>query len=411
MDKPISPFSQRLLRSLHHREFRLYFIAQSVSVIGTWMQNVAQAWLVYRLTGSSLMLGLVSFLSLIPILLGGLFGGVLADRVSRYSIAVGTHRLAMVQAFILGGLALTGWIQVWHIMVLALVLGTTHALGMPARHAFVAEIVPREDLPNAIALHSTAFNAARFLGPALAGWIVLVSSEGLVFILNGISYLIFLLIMRRITPQQSTANTTSLSLHDWMQQGLRYAWNTVNIRAALVMVGLVGLVGTPHAVLMPVIADQVFQGGPGTLGLLLGAAGAGSLVGALALAYRANANGLDRVIGVAGIAAGIALAGFSASHILWLSMATLMLVGFCLTTLVASSNMLIQLLVPDELRGRVISLFSVTFLGASPIGNLIAGALTESIAVTSTVLGYSIICATASLLYLYLTPRLTDQDE
>ena len=405
------PFGQRLLRSLRHRDYRLYFTAQSVSLIGTWMQNVAQAWLVYRLTDSSLMLGLTSFLSLLPIMLGGLFGGVLADRASRYNVAINTHRIAMLQAFVLGGLTLAGWVQVWHVMALAVVLGATHAFGMPARHAFVAEIVPKEDLPNAIALHSTAFNAARFVGPMLAGLVVLVANEGLVFILNGLSYVFFLFVMRRIAPRRTVVEATSRSFNAWMLQGLRYAWSSVNIRAALIMVGLAGLVGAPHEVLMPVMAAKVFHGGAGTLGLLLGAAGAGSLLGALTLAHRTDMNGLDRTIGQAGLMAGVSMAAFSTSHHLSLSMAVLVVVGFSLTTLVASSNTLIQLLVPDELRGRIITLFSVIFMGASPIGNLLAGALTEVIPVTSTVLFYGGACAMTSALYLYLAPPVVEREE
>ena len=190
-----------MLRSLHHREFRLYFSAQAISVIGTWMQNVAQAWLVYRLTGSSLMLGVTSFAGLAPILLGGLYGGVLADRISRHRLSVLSHRVAMLQAFALGLLTLFDLVEVWQVILFAVILGTTHALGMPARHAFISEIVPKQDLTNAIALHSTAFNAARFIGPALAGWIVYIANEGIVFILNGFSYLFFLLVLRQITPR------------------------------------------------------------------------------------------------------------------------------------------------------------------------------------------------------------------
>ena len=397
-----------MLRSLHHREFRLYFSAQAISVIGTWMQNVAQAWLVYRLTGSSLMLGVTSFAGLAPILLGGLYGGVLADRISRHRLSVLSHRVAMLQAFALGLLTLFDLVEVWQVILFAVILGTTHALGMPARHAFISEIVPKQDLTNAIALHSTAFNAARFIGPALAGWIVYIANEGIVFILNGFSYLFFLLVLRQITPRLPSNETSGESVKYWIKQGAVYAWQHKNIRAALLMVAMAGLVGTPYAVLMPVIADQVFHGGPGTLGMLLGAAGFGSLLGALALALRNSAQGLDTVIGFTGLLAGIALVVFSAVQTLWMAMLILALVGLSLTMLVASSNILIQVIVPDDLRGRVISLFSVAFIGASPIGNLLAGVLAESIAATTTVLVYGAICALLSALYLLLMPKATE---
>ncbi len=401
-------FSARLLRSLRHREFRLYFTAQAISVTGTWMQNVAQAWLVYRLTGSSLMLGLTSFAGLAPILLGGLYGGVLADRISRHRLSVLSHRIAMLQAFALGLLTLFKLVEVWHVIVFAVILGTTHAFGMPARHAFISELVPREDLTNAIALHSTAFNAARFTGPALAGWIVYLSNEGPVFVINGFTYLFFLVVLQQISPRQPSNETSGKSVTFWIKQGASYAWQHINIRAALFMVALAGLVGTPYAVLMPVIADKVFHGGPGTLGILLGASGIGSLLGALVLANRGTMQGLDTVIGATGLLAGIALMLFSATQTLWVAMPLLALAGFCLTTLVASGNTLIQLIVPNELRGRVISLFSVAFIGASPIGNLMAGALAESIAVTNTVLVCGAICALLSTVYLLTVPRGTE---
>ncbi len=395
----------QLLRSLQHYEFRLYFSAQAVSVIGTWMQNVGQAWLVYRLTGSSLMLGLTSFAGLFPILLGGLYGGVLADRVSRHRLAVMSHRVAMLQAFALGLLTLFNLVEVWHVILFAAILGTSQAVGMPARHAFISELVPRQDLTNAIALHSTAFNAARFIGPAVAGWVVYAANEGVVFILNGLTYVFFLLVLRKIAPRKASNESSDRSVSDWIKQGAVYAWQNTHVRAALLMVGMAGLVGTPYTVLMPVIADKSFHGGPPTLGLLLGASGAGSLLGALVLAHRSSTQGLDSVIGITGLLAGVGLMLFANTQALWLALPILALIGFCMTTLVASSNTLIQLVVPDNLRGRVISLFSMAFVGASPLGNLLAGALAESITVASTILGYGAVCAMLSTLYLLRVPK------
>ncbi|MGA7799420.1 MAG: MFS transporter, partial [Gammaproteobacteria bacterium] len=374
----------RLQRSLRHRDYRLYFIGQLISLHGTWMQNVAQAWLVYRLTGSSLMLGVVSFANLAPVLLLGLVGGAAADRFPPRRLFLATQVVSMVQALTLAGLTLSGRVQVEQVIGLAVVLGVAQAFEIPARHTMIAGLVPREDLHNAIALNSSMFNLARFVGPAVAGWLVASIGEGGVFLINGLSFLAVLgvlLAMGTSTLESAGSGQSGGAL--WA--GLRYARSQPPVRRALAMLAVVSLTGIPYMVLMPVFAAAVFHGGPQTLGLLVGAAGGGALVGALFLAQRHRTGGLQGIIAVAGMLAGAGLVLFSRTTHLGTALAALPLVGFALTTLVASTNTFLQLSAPETLRGRVMSLFSVLFIGLAPLGNLMAGALAHGVGAPTTV--------------------------
>ena len=376
----------RTFRSLRHRNFRLFYFGQLISITGIWMQHVAQAWLVYRMTESSFMLGLVSATALVPILLFGLHGGVLADRLSRYRLFIVTQLLAMIQAFTLCVLTLAGWVQIWHVLVLAFLLGLVHALEMPARHSFVAELVPREDLPNAVALNSSQIHLARFIGPAIAGWLVAWVGEGLVFLINGMTFVavIVALLALRLPSRAQAARHEQRSRG--VGEGLRFAWRHLDIRGVLSMVGMVSLVGTSAAVLMPVFVAQVFHSGAQSLGLLLGMMGGGSLVGALMLARRKKTVGLESIVAAGGIVAGVALILFALTHTLWLALLILPAVGFSLTMVIASSNAFLQLTTPDSLRGRVMSLYTVTFHGLMPLGVLMVGALAEYVGASLTVM-------------------------
>lgn len=402
---------RRILRSLRHRNYRLYYLGQLVSMHGTWMQSVAQAWLVYRLTQSSFMLGLVSFVTLLPMLLLGLLGGVVADRLPRRRLLITAHALAMVQALVLGVLTLKGWIQVWQILLLAFWLGLVQAFETPARHSFVSEMVPREDLANAIALNSSVFNIARFLGPAIAGWLIALVGEGPMFLLNGVSFLAVIIGLLRMNLPETARPALKGSTAGHLGEGLRYAWSHATIRPALLMVALVSLAGASYLVLMPVLAKEVFGGGPETLGILYGAAGAGALVGALRLAHRAGVLGLERVIGSAGVIAGLALLVLSAAKGLWLALPTLAVAGFALTTLVASSNTFIQMLVPDALRGRLMALFSVVFLGLAPIGSLTAGSLAHALGAPATVGVFGLLCLVGAAVFLQTTPKVITHEQ
>ncbi len=380
-----------LTRSLRHRNFRLYFFGQLLSLNGTWMQSIAQAWLVYRLTDSSFMLGLVSFLNLAPVLVLGLAAGALADHYSRYRLLWMTQTLAMLQAFVLGALTLSGYVQVGHILVLATLLGIIHAFEIPARHALVAGLVDRVDLPNAIALNSSLFNLARFVGPALAGLLIAALGEGPLFILNGLSFLAVLVALAAMRPRpRMHVRPSGGSGGPWA--ALRFAWRQPPLRYALALVALVALVGTPYLVLMPVFARDVFGGDAQQLGLLVGASGFGALLGALRLAQRKMSTGLERVIAVSGLLAGLGLLLFSQASSFAFALASLPIIGFALTSLVAGTNTFLQLEVEDSLRGRLMSLFSVVFLGSAPLGNLLAGSVAQHIGVAHTVAACGAIC-------------------
>lgn len=402
------PLIAATFRSLRHRDFRLYFLGQVVSLHGTWMQNVAQAWLVYRLTESSFMLGLVAFCSLIPVLVFSLFGGVLADRRDRRRLLLAAHALGMVQAIVLATLTLAGWVAPWHVVVLALILGLVHAFEMPARHSLVAELVPRADLSNAVALNSGGFNIARFLGPSLAGLLVAQVGEGPVFAINALSFAAILgalLALRNRTTLREHPRGGALS---YIRAAVGHAMGEPHIRAGLLLVGAMSLVAAATTVLMPVFAKEVFGGGSESLGYLLGAMGLGSMFGALHLARRRESAGMDRAVGAAGMVAGVALLVLSTVGHLYLALPVLAVVGFCHTTLVASTNALIQLLAPDELRGRLMSLFSTVFIGLMPFGSLGAGSAAEHLGAPLTLSAFALLSLAGGAWFLARVPRFRD---
>lgn len=399
----------RTFRSFQHRNYTLFYFGQLISLTGTWMQHVAQAWLVYRITQSSFMLGLVSATALIPILLFGLHSGILADRVSRYRLFIATQVLAMLQAFILCALTLTGLVQPWHILLLAFLLGMVHALEMPARHSFIAQLVPRENLTNAIALNSSLIHLARFIGPAIAGGLIAWFGEGWVFLINGITFIAVigaLLAMRlpvraKVVEQQRHATGVG--------EGLQFAWHNIPIRRALIMVGMVSLVGTSAAVLMPVFVTQILQSGAQSLGLLLGMMAGGSLAAALVLARHKQTTDLTRGIGMFGITGGVGMALFAFTQNLWLDLLILPAIGFSITTIITTSNAVIQLSVPNHLRGRIMALYTVTFHGLMPIGILMAGGLAEYIGAPHTVALYGVLLllVAAALMFIRQTKKET----
>lgn len=396
-----------LLRSFQHGQFRVFYLGQLVSVTGTWMQTMAQAWLVYRLSNSSLMLGTVAFAGLLPVLLFGLAGGVLADRIPRRTLLIAAQLLALFQALLLALLVFSGWVEPWHIVILAFVLGMVHAVEMPSRHSFLAELVPPDDLPNAIALNSSIFNLARFTGPAIAGVIVATHGEGLVFLLNAASFLAVLWGLRKLTVGRSAASSGPHSQWARLKEGLHYAWQQHSIRHALMLLTATSLTAPAYTVLMPMFAHQVFNGDAKTLGLLLGSAGAGALLGAIRLAYLSGRQSLSHNIAQAAIAGGAAMLLFANNTDFNWALPLLLLLGFAITTIAASINTLIQLAVPNQLRGRIMALFSVLFIGVTSIGNLIAGGLADKIGITPTVMVAGSVCVAAGLLYRMLAvPRI-----
>jgi len=364
------------MRALRHRNFQLFFSGQLISLTGTWMQTVAQSWLVYRLTGSSLLLGSVGFASQIPVFLVAPIGGMVADRVNRHKVVISTQIASMVLAFILAALTLTHTVKVWQIFVLAALLGVVNAFDIPGRQSFLVDMVGRDDLMNAIALNSSMFNGARVIGPAIAGILVARIGEGWCFFANGVSYIaviIGLLLMRVHCPRRSESDSP---LEDIIE-GFRWSSHTGPIRSLLLLLGVVSLVGMPYTVLMPIFADRILHGGARGLGILMGFTGIGALLGALTLALRSGVRGLGKLVSICCAGFGISLIAFSFSKIFWLSAALLIPVGFFIMLQMACSNTLIQSMVPDALRGRVMAVYSMMFMGMAPFGALLGGAMAD----------------------------------
>jgi MFS family permease len=396
------------LRALRYRNFRLFFAGQLISLVGTWMQTVAQSWLVYRLTGSSLLLGSVGFASQFPVFLMSPVGGIVADRVNRQKLVIGTQVASMLLAFILAALTLTHRVQVWHIFVLAALLGAVNAFDVPARQAFLVEMVGKEDLMNAIALNSSMFNGARIVGPAVAGVLVASIGEGWCFFANAVSYIAVIigLVMMRVQPR---AIRESRGPIEETLEGFRFARHTAPIRMLLLLVGLTSLVGMPYTVLMPIFADRILHGGARGLGLLMCASGVGALLGALTLAARTGLTGLSHWIARASAGFGAGLVLFAWSRNFWLSAALLVPVGFAMMLQMSSSNTLIQAMVPDHLRGRVMSLYSMMMIGMAPFGALFAGLVADRIGAPMTVAIGGVACMVAAIAFGSRLPALRVQ--
>ncbi len=396
---PAAPPVHHALRSLRHRNYRLFFGGQLISLIGTWMQNVAQSWLVYRLTGSEALLGLVGFAGLIPIFLFAPFGGAIADRADRRRVLIATQTASLLAALTLALLTLLGTVTVWHVVVIAVALGIVNAVDIPTRQAFVPSLVGEEDLINAIALNSTMFNGARIVGPAVAGVVLAAVGEGWCFAANAASFLAVIVGLALMTVPAHVPDRQTLSTMARIAEGFRFAWGNVPIRALLLLLGIVSLTGMPYSVLMPVFADRILHGGARSLGLLMAASGCGALAGALLLASRREIRGLGLWIALAAAGFGASLIFFSFSRTLWLSIAFLVPAGFTMIVQMASSNTLVQSMVPDKLRGRVMSVYSMMFLGMAPFGSLLAGALAQRVGAPTTVAAGGVVCMGAAALF------------
>lgn len=398
-----------LLRALGYRNYRLFFSGQSISLIGTWMTRVATSWLVYRLTGSAMLLGIVSFSGQIPTFVLGPFAGVWVDRWNRHRTLVVTQVLSMLQSFALAALALANMITIHEIVLLSLVQGAINAFDMPARQAFVVQMVEnREDLGNAIALNSSMVNLARLLGPSIAGVVIAAVGEGWCFLVDGISYIaviISLLLMLIAIPQPVKPRRAILQE---LAEGWGYAFQSVPIRSILLLLALVSLVGMQYTVLMPIFAAKVLHGGPHTLGFLMGASGVGALAGAMSLAARKNVLGLGRVVPTAAALFGAGLIGFGFSHALWLSLVVIMVVGGAMMQQMASSNTILQTIVDEDKRGRVMSLYSMAFLGMAPFGSLLAGGLAARIGAPDTVIVSGALCIVAAGVFSLYLPAIRD---
>lgn len=399
----------RLLRALAHRNYRLFFGGQSLSLVGTWITRIATSWLVYRLTGSELLLGVVGFAGQIPALLLAPFAGVLVDRWDRHRILVVTQILSMLQSGGLAVLALTGRITVGQIIALQIAQGVINAFDMPARQAFLVQMVgDRRDLPNAIALNSTMVNGSRVLGPSIGGVLIAAVGEGWCFAIDAVSYLavIVSLLAMRLTRVPRTPTTTRVV--EELRDGFRYVRGFAPIGSALLLLALVSTMGMPYSVLMPVFAAQVLHGDAHTLGFLLTASGCGALAGALYLASRRSVLGLGRVIIIATITFGVSLVAFALSRWLTLSLVILPVVGAGFMVQMASTNTIIQTVVEERFRGRVMAFYAMAFLGSAPIGSLLAGALAERIGAPATVVLGGVACIAGGLWFASRLPALRE---
>ena len=397
-----------IFRSLKYRNYRLFFAGQSISLVGTWIQRIAMPWLVYDLTKSVFLLGLVGFVGQVPTFLISPFAGVLTDRWNRYYILLATQVLAMLQASILTWLVLTHSVEVWHIILLSAFLGCVNAFDIPARQSFVIQMVDKkEDLGNAIALNSSMVNGARLLGPSLAGILIATTGEGICFLINALSYIFVLwsLLLMRVAPHERKENEKPV----WkeLKEGFSYTFGFVPIKYTIFLLALVSLMGMPYTVLMPVYAKEILHGGSHTFGFLMGASGMGALTGALYLASRKNITGLDKIIPLAAVVFGSGLILFSFSSIFVLSLGLMVIVGLGMMLQMASSNTLLQTIVEDDKRGRVMSFYTMAFMGTAPFGSLLAGSSAKFIGVTNTILVGGVSCILGALLFSRKLPEIT----
>jgi MFS family permease len=389
-----------IVRALKHKNYRLYYTGQGISLIGTWMQRIALSWLVYRLTGSAFLLGVVGFAGQIPTFFLAPFTGVLVDRYNRHTLLMITQILAMLQSLILAIAVLTDVISIKQIILLSIFIGVVNAFDMPGRQSFLIDIVEkREDLSNAIALNSSMVNAARLLGPSIAGVLISLVGEGMCFLLNAVSYVavIAALWAMHLTPKPAVPKHAKILTE--LKEGFAYGFTSVPIRAVLLLLALVSLMGIPYTALMPIFARNILQGGPHTLGFLMGASGVGALIGALYLAARQRTAGLERIIALAAAVFGAGLIAFSLSRVFWVSLLLMVFTGFGMMVQMAASNTVLQMTVDDDKRGRVMSLYTMAFMGTVPLGSLFGGILASKIGAPNTLILGGIACILGSLLF------------
>jgi MFS family permease len=396
-----------IFRSFKYRNYRLFFAGQSISLIGTWIQRIATPWLVYHLTGSPLLLGVIGFAGQIPTFLIAPFAGVMTDRWNRYHLLIVTQIAAMIQALILAFLYLDGRIEIWHIVLLNIFLGCINAFDVPARQSFVIEMVEKkEDLGNAIALNSSMVNAARLLGPSIAGLLIAFMGEGICFLINGISYLFVIasLLMMKVATRKIKRKDTHVLKE--LKDGFSYVFGFPPIKHIIFLLSLVSLMGMQYTILMPVFAREVMHGGSHTFGFLIGASGLGALTGALYLASRKNALGLFRIIPLAAGIFGLGLVALSFSKFFSLSLALMVIVGLGMMLQMASSNTILQTITDDDKRGRVMSFYTMAFMGTAPFGSILAGGLAKMIGVSNTILIGGISCIAGAAVFAYKLPKL-----
>ncbi|MBK8884692.1 MAG: MFS transporter [Bacteroidales bacterium] len=403
----ISAEYKTIFRSLKYRNYRLFFSGQSISLIGTWMQRIAMPWLVYHMTGSALLLGIVSFAGQIPSFLLSPLAGVLTDRLNRYHVLLVTQILSLIQAFVLAWLSLSGSIQIWQIIVLSVILGCINSFDIPSRHSFVIDMLEKkEDLGNAIALNSLMFNGARLIGPSVAGLILATAGEGVCFLLNAFSFIFVVasLLMMKLKPKEiKTSN--SIMLKD-LREGLNYTFGFPPIKHLILLLGVVSLMGMSYSVLMPVFAKEILHGDSHTYGFLMGAAGFGALMGALFLASRKTVLTLGRIVPGAAMLFGSGLILMSVSRSFLLSLVLMVFIGLGMMMQAASSNTILQTITDDDKRGRVMSFYTMAVMGTAPFGSLLAGAMAKVIGTPWTMFSGGIATILGGLFFLRKLPEL-----
>ena len=404
--------SSHAWRALRHRNFRLFFGGQTISLIGTWMTRIATSWLVYRLTGSALLLGTISFAGQIPTFLFAPIAGVLVDRMDRRKVLVWTQALSMVQSLALAALTLSHLNLSPHIMIdwlliLSVTQGIVNAFDMPGRQAFMVKMVDdRNDLSNAIAINSSMVNMARLVGPSLAGMLIAVSSEGWCFLIDGISYIAVIASLLMMRVEAPAARRVSASALSEMKAGWTYVWESLPIRTILLLFAVISFMGMPFVVLMPIFAAKVLHGGPHTLGFLMGAMGVGALVSALSLAARKSVRGLVRMIPISAAVFGLGLIGFGLSRWFWPSMVMVFVAGMGMMQGMAGSNTVIQTIVTEDKRGRVMSYYTMAFMGMAPFGSLLAGTMATAIGAPRTVILNGAACLLGAAWFMTRLPAL-----
>jgi MFS family permease len=396
-----------MFRALKHRNFRLFFAGQSVSLIGTWMQSVAMGWLVYSMTGSAFLLGFVAFSSQIPAFALTPLAGVIADRFDRRRILVMTQTLEMLQAFILAALVISGAVEVWHVIALGVFLGCVSSLDIPVRQAFIVEMIEkREDLSNAIALNSLMFNSARLIGPSIAGILIMAFGEGTCFLVNAVSFFAVIGSLAAMRLPAHKKPHGKANVFEGLKEGFRYAFGFMPIKLILMILSVINLMGVSYAVLMPVFARDMLRGGAGTFGFMTASAGCGALVATILLAARKSVVGLGRMIPSSCAVFSAALIGFAVSSTLWLSLALLAIMGFAFMIGTASCNIILQTITEDDKRGRVMSFYTMAFMGMAPLGSLLAGFLASRFGATNALAASGAVCLIAALIFTGQLPAL-----
>lgn len=400
---------ETIFRSLKYRNYRLFFSGQSVSLIGTWMQRIAMPWLVYHMTGSELLLGVVSFAGQIPTFLLSPFAGVFSDRINKYNVLIATQIFSLVQAAVLAWLTLTGNIEIWQIILLSIILGCINAFDVPTRHSFVVEMVGnKEDLGNAIALNSLMFNGARILGPSVAGILLAATSEGVCFLINAISYIFVIASLLMMRPELREIIRKKTKILKELKEGLNYTFGFPPIRHLLILLSIVSLTGMSYTVLMPVFAKEILRGGSQTYGFLMGASGIGALIGAVYLASRTTVLRLGRIVPASAILFGAGLTILSFSRLFPIAILLMVIVGAGMMLQTAASNTILQTITDDDKRGRVMSFYTMAVMGTAPFGSLMAGALAKLIGTPFTIMLGGISTIIPAVIFMRKLPELRE---